>query len=202
VTSIHTTIPPLPVLLIVSGPPCAGKTTLARRLAAHFSLPLVTKDTIKETLFDTLGCGDRAWSKQLSGASMELLFRSAESQIAACRSCVIEGNFAAHLAGPTLLELKQRHPFEPVQIQLRTEASVLVQRLRRRALSRERHPGHLDQASLCTLRRETVRDRLDTIAIGGQLIELDTTEFGAVDYEALLAQISREHSQLNFVAEA
>jgi len=195
------TFPP-PVLVIVSGPPCTGKTALAQRLAAHFSLPLMTKDTIKETLLDTLGCGDQAWSKQLSGASMALLFGFAESQIAAGRSCIIEGNFAAHLAGPTLLELRQRYPFVPIQIQLRAEASVLVERLRRRALSRERHPGHLDQESLLTLRCETVRERLDTIAIGGQLIELDTTDFSAVDREALFARIGRDHSQLIPMAEA
>ena len=135
-SSTPPTGPTSPVLVIVSGPPCSGKSTLARRLATYFGLPLMTKDTIKETLFDTLGWGDPARSKQLSGASMELLFRFAEAQIAACCSCVIEGNFAAHLAGPILQDMRQRHPFEAVQLQLRTDAVVLVERLRRRALSR------------------------------------------------------------------
>jgi hypothetical protein len=130
---------------------------------------------------------------------MELLFRFAESQVAAGQSCVIEANFAAHLAGPTLLELKERYPFAPIQIQLRAEASALVQRLRHRALSRERHPGHLDRERLRASQGGSVRERLDTIAIGGQLIEIDTTDFGTVDYEALFAQISREHDQLGCV---
>jgi predicted kinase len=186
---------PVPVLIIVSGPPCAGKTTLARRLAAHFRLPLMTKDTIKETLFDTLGCGDRAWSKRLSGASMALLYRFAEAQVASSRSCIIEANFSASLASPALRELRQRHPFDPVQIQCRVETSVLIDRLRQRALSRERHPGHLDQATLHSLRRETVQERLEPLAIGGQLIELDTTDFDAIDHEALFAQITRPRAQ-------
>jgi len=187
---------PLPVLIIVSGPPCAGKTTLARRLAAHFRLPLMTKDTIKETLFDTLGCGDRAWSKRLSAASMELLYRFAEAQIAARRSCIIEGNFSASLASPALRELRQRHPFDPIQIQCRVEASVLIDRLRQRALSRERHPGHLDQAALHSLQPESVQERLEPLAIGGQLIELDTSDFDAVDHEALFARITRPCGQV------
>ena len=35
-----------PLVLIVSGPPCTGKTMLARKLAASLGLPLMTKDPI------------------------------------------------------------------------------------------------------------------------------------------------------------
>lgn len=34
----------VPTLIIVSGLPATGKSTLARRLATHFALPLMTKD--------------------------------------------------------------------------------------------------------------------------------------------------------------
>lgn len=187
--TVHRSVQPTPVLIIVSGPPCAGKTTLARHLAARLGLALMTKDTIKETLFASLGWSDPAWSAKLSAASMQVLFRFAEAQIAAHRSCIIEANFDAHLAGPTLLDLRGRHPFRPIQLQLRTEASVLAERLRRRAHGRQRHPGHLDQDRFAAIDRITIRERLDTIEIGGELIELDTSDFGEVDFEALLARI-------------
>ena len=54
-----------PLLIVVTGAPCAGKTTLARRIAETFRLPLIAKDDIKESLFDSLGWKDREWSKQL-----------------------------------------------------------------------------------------------------------------------------------------
>lgn len=57
------------VLIIVLGPPCAGKTTLARRIAQEFQLPLIAKDDIKESLFDSLGWRDREWSKKLGRAT-------------------------------------------------------------------------------------------------------------------------------------
>ena len=63
-----------PALIIVTGPPGTGKTTLSRQIAAHFDLPLLNRDAFKEILFDTLGWSDRAWSQRLGGASYNALF--------------------------------------------------------------------------------------------------------------------------------
>ena len=45
-----------PLIVLVNGPPGAGKSTLALRLADELMLPLLMRDQIKEVLFDTLGC--------------------------------------------------------------------------------------------------------------------------------------------------
>jgi adenylate kinase family enzyme len=39
-------------LIIITGLPGTGKTTLARDLAKRYGLPLLSKDTIKERLMD------------------------------------------------------------------------------------------------------------------------------------------------------
>ena len=64
-------------LVYVSGAPGSGKTSLAVPLAAELGYALLTKDRIKETLHDALGAPkpDLAWSRRLSGAAMELLWR-------------------------------------------------------------------------------------------------------------------------------
>lgn len=49
----------LPVVL-VTGVPAAGKSTLARALSARLGMPLLSKDRVKEVLYDTLGELDRA----------------------------------------------------------------------------------------------------------------------------------------------
>ena len=45
-------------LVVVTGLPGSGKTTIAGPLAAELGWPLLGKDTIKEALFDALGTGD------------------------------------------------------------------------------------------------------------------------------------------------
>jgi adenylate kinase family enzyme len=44
--------------MLDAGPPCSGKTTIGRELLADLSLPMLSKDMIKEILFDALGWGD------------------------------------------------------------------------------------------------------------------------------------------------
>ena len=81
----------------LSGRLGAGKSSLAAPLAAELGYSLVTKDLVKETLHDALyvpGDGeiDRAWSRRLGGASMELLWTLA----ARAGDMVIEANFHPH----------------------------------------------------------------------------------------------------------
>jgi predicted kinase len=187
----------IPLVVLVTGPPCTGKTALARRLAPDLGLPLICKDTIKEVLFEVLGVSDRAWSKRLGGASMEVLYTFVEAQLAAGRSCVAEGNFDATFSTPVFRRLMRCYPHTNVQVNCYADPAVLRDRFRRRSLSGERHPGHQDHRLV--LGKKPRDPRLDApipgrtppLEIGGHVIELDTSDFAQIDYEGLLAQIVR-----------
>ena len=128
-----------PALLIILGSPASGKTTLARRLAVDLALPTLSKDDVKEALFDLPGSGDRAWSRLLSEASFGALARLARAQLAAGLSCIVEGNWRTLHAG-TLRALLTECGARVGQVYCRAEPQEIV----RRFTSRARHPGHLD----------------------------------------------------------
>ena len=149
------------LLILVSGPPAAGKTSLAEPVAAELGLPLLAKDRIKEALFDSLGTGDRDWSSRLSRATYAVLFALASAQDAA----VLEANFDP----PTregISELCDR----PIEVFVTAPEEEIV----RRFTERERHSGHLDDSPDAV---ERVREaaRRGPLDLGGPLLVLDSS---------------------------
>jgi predicted kinase len=182
-----------PTIILVTGLPCTGKTTLARRLAARLNLPLFTKDLVKETLFDTLGWSDRDWSKQLGVASTAILFRTIEAELAAGRSCIAESNFHPELDLARLEELRARHTFTVAQVLCVADGPTLLARYRARAANQERHPGHRDDLLVEELVPHLLQGRLAPLTVDGVLIEVDTTDLSAVDDAAIAARLAFAH---------
>jgi predicted kinase len=178
------------LLIIITGAPGTGKTSLGRHLAAAFGMPFIHKDGIKETLFDSLGWKDRAWSTTLGAAAMDLLFYFVEVQLAAGRSFIVEGNFYPEFDTPRFAALQRRHSFVPFQILCRTDARVLAQRYQRRATSGERHPGHVDHVLFEQLDPVEIQHRHGALEIGGRVLPVDTTDFTALDYDGLVQAVA------------
>jgi predicted kinase len=165
-------------IVLVSGPPGAGKSTLAQPLAAELGFALLAKDRIKETLHSWLGQeSDLAWSQRLGAASMELLWALA----ADAPAVVLEANFwpdhpqlHGHLAslGGALVEVHCVCP-----------AGECQRRYAQRALSR--HGVHV-----VTELSEQAFDRCAEPVGFGRVITVDTSQ--PVQIGQLARQVQHE----------
>lgn len=179
-----------PVLVIVSGPPGTGKTTIGRMIAAELKLPYIGKDDIKEILFETVGWSDREWSKKLGAAAYELLFHLIGAELAAGRSFLVESNFRPTETTERFADLKERYRFHPVQVLVQTRGDVLFERYFRRETSGDRHPGHTGGAGTSPGGiKELLGGKYEALPIGGDVIEVDTTDFNSLDLPAIVKRI-------------
>jgi predicted kinase len=178
-----------PLVLIVTGAPASGKSTLGRQLGAALGLPYLSKDLFKETLFDALGWQDRAWSQKLGGASMALLFRTAEALVGAGQSLAVESNFSDTWDTPAFQALGNRCACQFVQVVCTAPGPTLVERFERRARSGERHPGHIDAAALDEWRVRLLTERWDALALEGPVFNVDAGDW-RVDLDGLVRDIT------------
>jgi predicted kinase len=168
-------------VVLVSGAPGAGKSTLAVPLSRALGLPLLSKDVIKEQLVATLPPGDPdplAWSRVVGAAAMELLWVLARQP----SSVVLEANVRprseverAHLRG-------LGRPI--VEVHCVCPPEVAADRFRRRARAGSRD---LRTHPLTSLSPELLAEFDGPMGLG-DVVAVDTT--GPVDVAALAVRVA------------
>jgi predicted kinase len=158
-----------PLVVVVHGPPAAGKTTIAREIARSLRVPLIAKDSIKEALFDGLGTGDLEWSQRLGSPTFLVMQALLEESVAAGASVVAEANFVRGSEVETRLAAL---PARFIQVHCSAPLELLLERYRKR----ERHPGHVDSRRIEALREAVESGSHDPLDLPGETIQLDTSE--------------------------
>jgi predicted kinase len=179
-----------PTIIIVTGRPAAGKSTLAKWLSRELKLPIVSKDSIREELFDRLGWKDRKWAQELGKASIDMMFYFAKAALEAGQPIIMDNSFHPPISNPRFQALKEQYYAESIQIICDSDRETLFRRFKSRADAGNRHPGHCDQDVLEELYTNLADTISPILAIGGKVIEVDTTVFSNVDYRKILEQVN------------
>ena len=175
-----------PALIVVTGAPGSGKSTVAVPLAERLRLPLIAKDELKEALWEQLGSGDRDRFLAYGRATYPLMLLVARLVLRSGGSAMVEANFRPDLAAADLEALREETPFRVVQILCRADPETCLARYRERAETDARHPMHRvggmeSEAGVERGLREGVWER--PIPLDGKVFTVDTTE--PVDVDAL-----------------
>lgn len=172
-----------PLLVIVSGAPGSGKTTLACRLARDLPATLISKDVLKEALADALGPpASVEESSRLGVAAYAAMHALAAAIVGDAGNVVLESNFRR---GQSEAELAAALGAADVRLMhCRVSPATVERRYRER---RGRHRAHLDALRGDDVMRDLSAGLYEPLSLDCPRLVVATEDEYDPPYEAVLA---------------
>jgi predicted kinase len=172
-----------PLLVVVTGPPASGKSSIARELAEELRIPFLSKDELKERLYEEVGSGDEV-EAAIERSATAILYSVARSNLKVGVSVLVESNFDRDSDTAPLRALDARI----VQVHCGGDTEALVRHFAERSASGDRHPGHDDDpGDAGDLRRKIEAGLWDPLDLPGELIRVDASR-GHVNVESIVSR--------------
>ena len=154
-----------PLLIVVCGPPAAGKTAVAAAVGRRLALPVISKDAIKEALMDHLG-----GAPAVGTAAFAVQFSVARELLRSGCGLILEGAF-----------FRDQHEVVELSAAARTlviELSCRLEVLERRYTERvgHRHPLHRGLEALPDLRERVAGGLYGAPDLDAEKLGIDTSD--------------------------
>lgn len=129
-------------LLLITGDLACGKSTFAKILSKRYDTNLFYKDSIKETLGDTIGYSNREENLKLSKAAVELMTLIFSEFAALDKDLILEANFHTHEL-EKLHTIAAQNGYDVLTLVFRADTHLLHKRYLNRIANENRHPVHV-----------------------------------------------------------
>lgn len=197
--------------ILVAGMPASGKSSFAKWLSTEMAIPYMSKDTLKEMLFDEIGFRSRSEKVLLGKAAMEILYYFAENQMVVRHPVILENNFEDS-STDGLVRLLGKYHYLPVTVLFDGDEAVIYRRFLLRDQSPGRHRGHVtniaypetgEQAPYAPISFDAFKAGIESrgfrrFSVGGIDIRVDSTDFTQVDYRKIYADIKKALADSGF----
>lgn len=191
-------------LIIVSGMPASGKSCFAGYASRKLHIPLVSKDSIKEILFDYIGFKSHEEKTALNNASLFAMLYMARQVLNEDGDIILENNFENNAIVP-INKIISEVRCNVVSILFSGEMKTLYKRYIDRSYSPERHRGHAlsecypvtgeqsgkipEPITFDQYSTDFTARGMNSFVIGKNSIIVDATDFDKVSYDQIIGEI-------------
>lgn len=192
-------------VIAVAGLPGSGKSYLAKLLSERLECILLSKDSFKEILFDSIGFHNRNEKTALNAAALETMFYVARQIVESGGNVILENNFEKN-AYPYFECLSQVPSVSVITVFVGGDKNAIYKRYIARDKDPSRHRGHVlsteypertnigiipEPISFQLFCRRFAARGMSNFCVGSQLIRVDATDFSKVDYDDIVLQVRK-----------
>lgn len=177
-------------IIIVAGYVATGKTTFSLKLSQALGIPYFSRDLLKIALSRSIPVNSRDASNQLSAATFDALEFITEKFMETGFPLIIESNFVIGenhnkiKEGDTLKTLTKRYDYQTLTYIFLGDLRILYKRFieRDKLPTRGQANQMWDEINFEDFKKGI--SPLGDFTIGGEIVKIDTTDFGTVDFES------------------